>query len=117
MAITSELIGKLGGGSEVESWDVSGEGLANTATTLATIPVASGEKKMLILIGQYQRKVSIYDTMYIQAGDGPKFKPYDATKPLAMAQVLTSTTDVVLKNDHYTDNSFSGTIYLFDWAL
>ena len=117
MAITSELIGKLGGGSEIESWDVSGKGLKNTATTLATIPVASGEKKMLILMGQYEKDLSQYDTMYILAGGGQKFKPYDKTRTLAMAQVLTSTTDVVLKNDHYTDNSFSGTIYLFDWEL
>lgn len=113
MAITSELIGKLGG-SDFESWDISDPGKNETTTIIDTVSVASGETKMLVLIGEFSIKIPDYDDTYIQIGDGERSKPYPGSKILRMAQVITDTVDVALRNQNFRTNAFTGTFYLFD---
>ena len=114
MAITSELIGKLGGGSEIESWEVSVQVPSNKTGVIDTVNIASGETKMLVLLGEFSRSISNIDKSYVQIGEGEIMSPYSGSKIMSAAQVLTSTADIVFSNSSLNAQVFSGTVYLFD---
>ena len=54
MAITSELVGKLGGGAEVKTFPVSGtaSGKFDSSELLATIEVPPGEEWLIAVTGE-----------------------------------------------------------------
>ena len=114
MAITSEIIGKLGG-ADVESWEVSAQVENGNTGVIDTVNIASGETKMLVLLGEFSRPINNVDSSYIQIGGGEKMSPYSGSKIMSTAQVLTSTEDIVFKNSSLNTQIFSGTVYLFDF--
>lgn len=113
MAITSELIGKLGG-ADVESWDVSVQVPNGTKGVIDTVNIASGETKLLVLLGEFSRAINNIDSSYIRIGGGEKMSPYNGSKIMSAAQVLTSTADIVFENSSLNTQNFSGTVYLFE---
>ena len=115
MAITSELIGKLGGGTEIESWDVSVQVPISKTGVIDTVNIASGETKLLVLLGEFSRPINSIDSSYIQIGGGEKISPYSGSKIMSAAQVITSTADIILNNSSLNTQNFSGTVYLFDF--
>ena len=54
MAITSEIIGKLGG-AEVESVEVAGTDTNGSNITLHTVEVADGEEVLAVFIGRFSQ--------------------------------------------------------------
>ena len=114
MAITSEIIGKLGG-ADVESWDVSVQVPSSKTGVIDTVNIASGETKLLVLLGEFSRPITNIDSSYIQIGGGEKMSPYSGSKIMSAAQVITSTADIILNNSSLNTQNFSGTVYLFDF--
>ena len=112
MAITSELIGKLGG-SSVQSWDISIEGAKGT-TTISTVTVPSGATILAVLVGEFEISVPSHQDTYVSIGGVKLGKPAIKGKYLSVAKVLTSTEDIELRNDHYAENPFTGTLYLIE---
>ena len=113
MAITSELIGKLGG-ADVESWDVSVQVPNGKKGVIDTVNIASGETKLLVLLGEFSRTINNIDSSYIRIGGGEKMSPYSGSKIMSAAQVLTSTADIVFENSSLNTQNFSGTLYLIE---
>ena len=114
MAITSEIIGKLGG-ADVESWEVSVQVPNGKTGVIDTVNIASGETKLLVLLGEFSRPITNIDSSYIQIGGGEKMSPYSGSKIMSAAQVITSTADIILNNSSLNTQNFSGTVYLFDF--
>ena len=112
MAITSELIGKLGG-ADVESSEISSEG-AKGFTTISTVTVPSGATILVVLIGEFEINIPSHEDTYVRIGGIPVGKPRNKSKLLSAAKVLTSTGDVEIKNDYYAENPFAGTLYLIE---
>ena len=112
MAITSEIIGKLGG-SSVQSWDISLEG-AKGITNIRTVTVPSGATILVVLIGEFSVNVPSHQDTYVSIGGVKLGKPANKAKYLSVAKVLTSTEDIELRNDYYEENPFAGTLYLIE---
>ena len=112
MAITSELIGKLGG-ADVESSEISSEG-AKGITNIRTVTVPSGATILVVLIGEFEISVPSHEDTYISIGGVKLGKPAIKAKYLSVAKVLTSTEDIELRNDYYEANPFTGTLYLIE---
>ena len=112
MAITSELIGKLGG-ADVESSEISSEG-AKGITTIRTVTVPSGATILVVLVGEFSINVESHTDTYVSIGGVKLGKPASKAKYLSVAKVLTSTEDIELRNDYYTENPFAGTLYLIE---
>ena len=111
MAITSELIGKLGGGSDVQHMAISFPGKRGD-TVLGTATIQSGTTHLLVLIGTFAKSVASYTNIDIQIDGVAVGRPSNGGKYVSVAKVITSTSDIVLVNDSTSDNAFSGTLYL-----
>ena len=112
MAITSELLGKLGG-ADVESSEISSEG-AKGITNIRTVTVPSGATILVVLVGEFEISVPSHEDTYVSIGGVKLGKPANKAKYLSVAKVLTSTEDIELRNDHYEANPFTGTLYLIE---
>ena len=112
MAITSEIIGKLGG-ADVESSDISLEG-AKGITNIRTVTVPSGATILVVLVGEFEISVPSHEDTYVRIGGVLVGKPANKAKYLSVAKVLTRTEDIELKNDRYEANPFTGTLYLIE---
>ena len=112
MAITSEIIGKLGG-SSVQSWDISLEG-APGITNIRTVTVPSGATILVVLVGEFEINIPSHEDTYVSIGGIKLGKPANKAKYLSVAKVLTSTEDIELRNDRYEANPFTGTLYLIE---
>ena len=113
MAITTELIGKLGGGSDVQHMDISFPGVVGD-TVLGTATIQSGTTHLLVLIGSFAKVVQSYVNIEIEIGGVAVGRPANGSKNVSVAKVVTSTSDLVLVNDSVSANAFSGTMYLVD---
>ena len=112
MAITSELLGKLGG-ADVESSEISSEG-AKGITNIRTVTVPSGATILVVLVGEFEISVPSHEDTYVSIGGVRLGKPANKAKYLSVAKVLTSTEDIELRNDRYEENPFIGTLYLIE---
>ena len=112
MAITSELLGKLGG-ADVESSEISLEG-AKGITNIRTVTVPSGATILVVLVGEFEIGVPSHEDTYVSIGGIKLGKPANKAKYLSVAKVLTSTEDIELRNDRYEANPFTGTLYLVE---
>lgn len=118
MAITSELIGKLGGGggAGVEVIPVSGTASGNSRTTvlLHTVEVPAGETWLVALYGNLQGRYSgapQSPQLYIGDTALPEYAPNGTT---LLAHVGTGTIDVKLyRNTSAYSDSFTGHVYTF----
>lgn len=120
MAITSELIGKLGGGTEIKSVDFSVPGKSSTNTHINTITLRGALTSLLVVMGEFTKGVRDYDDVYIEIGGVKLGKPITGEKNLSVAKILTNTegelkVDVILVNKRYQDFPLSGTLYLVDF--
>ena len=95
MAITSEIIGKLGG-AEVESVEVAGTDTNGSNITLHTVEVADGEEVLAVFIGRFSKLPSLannYPTLSL--GDSI-VRVNTTSRDTAVAAVITETSNVVL---------------------
>ena len=113
MAITSKLIGKLGGGADVQSSEISLEGKKGT-TTFSTVTVPSGATILVVLVGEFSINVPSHEDTYVSIGGVKLGKPANKAKYLSVAKVIDSTQDLELINDRYEANAFTGTLYLIE---
>ena len=113
MAITSELIGKLGGGSDVQHMAISFTGKVGD-TVLGTATIQSGTTHLLVLIGTFDKVVQSYTNIHIEIGGVAAGRPANGSKNVSVARVVTSTSDLVLVNDSVSANAFTGIMYLVD---
>ena len=95
MAITSEIIGKLGGG-EVESVEVAGTDTNGSNITLHTVEVADGEEVLVVFIGRFSNLPSLTNSMATLSLGGSTSKVRVTNRDTAVAAVIAETSNVVL---------------------
>ena len=112
MAITSEIIGKLGG-ADVETVEVAGTDTNGSNITLHTVEVADGEEVLAVFIGRFSKLPSLTNAMAtLSIGDSTS-RASVTNRDTAVAAVITETSNVVLKGDTGVNTSTltGGTVY------
>ena len=112
MAITSEIIGKLGG-AEVESVEVSGRVTNGSNITLHTVEVADGEEVLAVFIGRFSKLPSLATAMAtLRLGDSTSMASV-TNRDTSVAAVITETSNVVLNGSAGVNTSTltGGTVY------
>ena len=95
MAITSEIIGKLGG-AEVESVEVAGTDTNGSNITLHTVEVADGEEVLAVFIGRFSKLPSLVHNYPTLSLGGSTSMVNTTSRDTAVAAVITETSNVVL---------------------
>ena len=95
MAITSEIIGKLGG-AEVESVEVAGTDTNGSNITLHTVEVADGEEVLAVFIGRFSKLPNTTNAKATLSIGGSIVRVDVTDRDTAVAAVLTETSNVVL---------------------
>ena len=113
MAITSEIIGKLGGGAGVEVTPVSGtvSGSSGSEVVMHTVEVPAGETWLVALQGTLNSANTGSLTAQLLIGDSsiPQRAPNGQT---ALIHVGTGTINVKLRrNNGFDSDSFTGHVY------
>ena len=114
MAITSEIIGKLGG-ADVQSFPVEGSVHGSSdVTTLYTAEVLAGETWLVAVAGELQGPSTSN-----QASSQPHIRLGETTcsrvpriTPFGISAVITESTAIELVSNHSTASSFAGTVYM-----
>ena len=112
MAITSEIIGKLGG-AEVESVEVAGTDTNGSNITLHTVEVADGEEVLAVFIGRFSKLPSLAKNNATLSIGGSIVRVDATDRDTAVAAVLTETSNVVLYGSPSVNSSTltGGTVY------
>ena len=95
MAITSEIIGKLGG-AEVESVEVAGTDTNGSNITLHTVEVADGEEVLAVFIGRFSKLPSTESSMATLSLGGSTSRATTTGRDTTVAAVITETSNVAL---------------------
>ena len=112
MAITSEIIGKLGG-AEVESVEVAGTVTNGSNITLHTVEVADGEEVLAVFIGRFSKLPSLANHYPTLSLGGSTSMENTTGRDTAVAAVITETSNVVLNGSTGVNASTltGGTVY------
>ena len=113
MAITTEIIGKLGG-SEVEATSVSGSATGDKGSeeVLATINVPSGETWLVAVMGELSPRFPLSNLSPSLYLGSHKTNGYAEGGPLSMAIMTNQTVTLRLVRGYPTGtDTFTGTIY------
>ena len=95
LAITSEIIGKLGG-AEVESVEIAGRDTNGSDLTLHTVEVADGEEVLAVFIGRFSKLPALSNNnATLSLGDSIA-RVNTTSRDTAVAAVITETSNVVL---------------------
>lgn len=113
MAITSELIGKLGGADvEVTSVFGSATGGKDSEEVLATINVPSGETWLIAVMGDLTPRFAVSNMAPSLYLGSHKTNGYTAEGPLSMAIMTNQTVTLRLVRGHTTGtDTFAGQVY------
>ena len=95
MAITSEIIGKLGG-ADVETVEVAGATTTGSNITLHTVEVADGEEVLAVFIGRFSKLPSLANNNATLSLGGSASKVDATNRDTAVAAVITKISNVVL---------------------
>ena len=95
MAITSEIIGKLGG-ADVETVEVAGATTTGSNITLHTVEVADGEEVLAVFVGRFSKLPSLANNNATLSLGGSASKVDATNRDTAVAAVITETSNVVL---------------------
>ena len=113
MAITSEIIGKLGGG-EVEVIPVEGadSGSSGSSEVLATIDVPAGETWLVAAIGQTTAATSVssrYPDLHLGGASRPAAEP---SRTHGLATTATESISLSIKRNYGSGtDTFTGHVY------
>ena len=112
MAITSEIIGKLGG-AEVESVPVSMSGGGrNTKYLLTRVEVPAGKQVLVAVVGTFTTTQSSNGRPDFDIGGFVSYASTDANAHASASAVLTQSGDVnVITKSTLGTSTFVGTVY------
>ena len=113
MAITSEIIGKLGG-AEVESVEVAGTDTNGSNINLHTVEVADGEEVLAVFVGRFSKLPPLSNNNATLSIGGSTSRAIASNQDAAVAAVITETSDVVLTGAAGVNASTltGGTVYM-----
>ena len=95
MAITSEIIGKLGG-AEVESVEVAGTDTNGSNINLHTVEVADGEEVLAVFVGRFSKLPSLSSNNATLSIGGSTSRAIANNQDAAVAAVIAETSNLVL---------------------
>src|SRR5699024_914504 len=95
MAITSEIIGKLGG-AEVESVEVAGATTAGSNIALHTVEVADGEEVLAVFIGRFSELPKTTNAKATLSIGGSRVRADATYQATAVAAVITKSSHIGL---------------------
>ena len=114
MAITSEIIGKLGGGADVEVTPVEGpaSGDSGLEEVMHTVEAAEGETWLVALYGNLQHAYPGTNSSAQLAIGTTKLPPRAPNGFTGLAHVGTGAIDVkIVRQGSYNSDSFTGHVY------
>ena len=112
MAITSEIIGKLGG-ADVETVEIPGAETTGSDTILHTVEVAAGEEVLVVFIGRFSKLPALVNNYPTLSIGGSKVRLLSTSQDAAVAAVITETSNVVMNGSAGVNASTltGGTVY------
>ena len=114
MAITSELLGKLGG-ADVEVTPVSGaaSGGSGSVEVLTTIEIPPGESWAIAVIGEMDPGYTTSSAApYLMPGSVGTYR-YNTQNHMTVAGIHSETVEVAIKRSyHNRSDSFTGHVYI-----
>ena len=113
MAITSEIIGKLGGGAEVQKIPVNivADGGGGSVVVMHTVHVQEGETWLVVLSGDLDPRYSSSSGPVLSIGE-VRFGPGLPAGRFVAAEEVMGTTEIALKrNNSNATDSFTGHVY------
>ena len=113
MAITSEIIGKLGG-AEVDSFPVSGtaSGTGGSAEILATIEVPAGETWLIAAIGEMSAAATAASSQPALELGSEWSEKYRSSSRMGVASVATGSVPLrLVRNTGTGSDNFTGHVY------
>ena len=113
MAITSEIIGKLGGGGEVQKIpvDIVASGGGGSVVVMHTVHVQEGETWLVVLSGDLNPRYTSSSGPELSIGE-VTFGPGLPAGRFDAAEEVTGTTEITLKrNNSNATDIFTGHVY------
>ena len=112
MAITSEVIGKLGG-ADVETVEIAGATTTGSDLTIHTVEVTDGEEVLAVFIGRLSKLPSLVNHYPTLSLGGSTSMVNTTSRDATVAAVITETSNVVLHGSSGVNASTlaGGTIY------
>ena len=112
MAITSEIIGKLGG-ADVESVEVAGTDTNGSNITLHTVEVTDGEEVLAVFIGRFSKLPALSNNNATLSLRDSIVRVNTTSRDTAVAAVITETSNVVMNGSAGVNASTltGGTVY------
>ena len=112
MAITSEIIGKLGGG-DVETVEIAGRDTNGSDLTIHTVEVADGEEVLAVFIGRFSKLPSLANNNATLSLGDSIVRVTTTSRDATVAAVITETSSVVLHGAANVNSSTltGGTVY------
>ena len=112
MAITSEIIGKLGG-ADVETVEIAGATTTGSDLTLHTVEVADGEEVLAVFIGRFSKLPSLVNHYPTLSLGGSTSMVTTTSRDAAVTAVIAETSNVVLHGSSGVNSSAltGGTVY------
>ena len=112
MAITSEIIGKLGG-ADVESVEVAGTVTNGSNINLHTVEVTDGEEVLAVFIGRFSKLPSLANNNATLSLGGSTSTASVTNRDTTVAAVITETSNLVLNGATGVNASTltGGTVY------
>ena|SRR5699024_435120 len=111
MAITSEIIGKLGGGVDIVEVSVVNVSGSNTAHLLTHINVPEGKQYVVSLIGNFSATAGGSRAPEFQIGNVKDVTSGSTGAHASMSAILTAPGDVNILTNSGANVSFSGKVY------
>ena len=116
MAITSEIIGKLGGGADLESYPVSvPEGRPDTLLRAVTVP--AGKRFLVAAEGHCPKETSSQSnkpTLYVGSVKSSPAVRYGRFGVMAIVEQDTEVRFDTYANSGLNNSSFEGTVYVVE---
>lgn len=115
MAITSELLGKIGGGIEVIPVELSMPIGGSRTFTLTHIEVPPGKRLLVSIQGNLTKNISGYGEFRIGGGQTP-FSTDSPGYAISGSLIAEESDDlVVYRSNQYSNSDFSGKVYIAEF--
>ena len=111
MAITSEIIGKLGG-ADVQSFPAEGSTSSSSGTAIHTIEVPAGETWLVAVTGEMPLPTTTSNSGQPELRIGQFVSRRSPGKSsMGVSSVITETTTVTVASNSGSEASFTGHVY------
>ena len=113
MAITTEIIGKLGGRVEIETATVAGKVITSSNTVVHTVEVPPGKQVLASFIGRFSKVSDLSDFWPVLKLGAVEVVAGSTSRDVAISAVLTQTSTLTVSASSAAESTTlsGGTVY------